>query len=117
MVPFCQRPDRADRNALSAIGTFTVHHHLVKRRCDSRVEPSPDCTESTYCLNLVAYALASAAEYAFVHISDNRGSDFPLARRQLPSVERHLPDIEPEGKILEFAVAGLRAGQTFIRVV
>ena len=117
VVPFSQRSDRTYRHALSAICALAVDHHLVERRGDRGVEPSSDRSQRTHCLHIVADTLASAAEDAFVHIADDRCRDLSFARGELPSVERHLPDIEPECKVLKLAVTCLRTGQAFIRMI
>ena len=96
------------------VGHTATH---VEGRRDGRVETAANGTEGAHGLDVVAYALAPAAEYALVHIPHDGRSEFLLPLGQFTAAERHLGDIQPGDKGLEFALAALRTGEAIVRVV
>ena len=94
IIAFGQCTHRTDSYALSAIGTFAFRHHPVEGRGYRRVESATDGTERTDCLKIVTDTFAAATENTFIHVAHDGGSDFPLAGRELASIERHFADIK-----------------------
>ena len=117
MIAFGQCAYRANGNALSAVSTFTVHHHLVECGSNGRVESATDSTQSTDGLHLITYTFAAAAEDTFIHVAYDGSSHFPFAWREFTAIERHFTDIEAQGEVLQFAVTAFGTGKAFVRVV
>ena len=117
MIAFRQCPYRTNSYTLSAISTFTVTHHLIESRSNGSIETTANGSQGTYRLHLIAYTLATAAEDTLIHVSHNGRSDFTLTRRKLPTIIRHLPDIETQRQSLQLTVAALRTGKAIIRMI